>query len=78
MLENKKTSAGIHYSRYIVSYRHACRMMDRDFYLGDFEKWLKKEGLNDDEVHHILEIHMMGKMELEKSASKYLWELDNK
>jgi hypothetical protein len=68
MFENKKTAAGIHYTRYIESWRNAG---GNDF--GEyFEEWLVSEGLTQDEIRDIKSMYGCGKLELEKSAGKYV------
>ena len=71
MFENKLTSNGIYYSRYIASWR---RMGGRIYRGGLFEQWLKKEGLTDEEVSDVLLLAENGKLELEYSAKLFLRE----
>lgn len=70
MLENKKTTVGgIHYSRYIESWRNVGGFCDRGEY---FDEWLKSEGLTDEEIHDIHELCICaGKFELEQSAKPF-------
>lgn len=71
MLENKLTSVGgIHYTRYIESWRNAGGFID--YGGGYFDEWLKSEGLTDKEIHDIHEIYGMGKLELELSAKPFV------
>ena len=70
MLENKLTSVGgIHYTRYIESWRNVGGLIGYDGY---FDEWLKSEGLTDEEIHDIHEIYGMGKLELELSAKPFV------
>lgn len=73
MLENKKTEAGIYYSRYIASWRNAV-----DNYFGCmFEDWLKSEGCSEKEIREIEEMAICGKLELEKSAKLFAKNYDD-
>lgn len=73
MLENKKTAAGIHYSRYIMSWVQESIEVDGDVFFNDlFEKWLESEGCTSDEISEIRQMAMAGKFELEKSAKAFL------
>lgn len=67
MLENKKVKAtGIHYSRYIASWRNC----------GDkygFEEWLETmPEITEDERRDIKEMYMCGKLELECNIREFL------
>lgn len=68
MLENKKTQfGGIHYSRYIMSWRHTgC-----DYFGEEFEEWLRSEKCSEDEIRDIMEMALNGKLELERSAEEF-------
>ena len=69
MLENKLTSNGIHYTRYIESWRNAGgNFFDKSF----FDEWLKSEGLNEEEIYDIHQFIEMGKFELERSAEPFV------
>lgn len=68
--ENKVTSQGIHYSRYIASWIHELRHSEKIM----FKNWLISLGLNDDEVKDIYEMYTNGKLELQDSAGRFLWE----
>ena len=68
MLTNKKTEAGIYYSRYIASWINA----GGDYFGGIFEDWLKSEGCNEKEIREIVEMAICGKLELEKSAKFFI------
>lgn len=69
MYENKKTSKGIYYSRYIASWLNAT-----DGFIGAaFKSWLKHEGCTDTEVDEIFYLATNGKMELEDSAKKFVF-----
>lgn len=68
--ENALTHNGIHYSRYIESWR---RMGGKIFYGGLFEDWLREtQKLTDEEIRDILLIATNGKMELEMSAKMFM------
>lgn len=68
MLENKKTEAGIHYSRYIASWVNA----GENYFGCMFEDWLKSEGCKENEIREIVEMAIGGKLELEKSAKSFI------
>lgn len=69
MFENKKTEVqGIHYSRYIASWRN----VGGDYYGEQFAKWLKANGCTDKEIDDIREMASCGKMELELTAKSYV------
>ena len=69
MFDNKKVKAtGIHYSRYIASWRN----VGGRFFDEEFEEWLKDEGCDETEVIEIMELAKCGKMELEHNASRYV------
>lgn len=75
MFENKLTHNGIHYSRYIASWRREGGKIYRG---GLFERWLKEtQHLTDEEVDDILLMAENGKMELESSASAFMKEHEN-
>jgi hypothetical protein len=67
MLENKKHN-GIHYSRYIASWRN----IGGKYFEEEFIEWLKSEGFNEDDARDVREMAMCGKMELEMSAKKFV------
>lgn len=67
MLENKKHD-WIHYSRYIASWRNS----GGKWFSEEFEEWLRSEGLNDEEIHEVVEMAICGKMELEISAKQFI------
>lgn len=68
--ENALTHNGIHYSRYISSWR---RMGGKIYHGGLFEKWLReKEQLTEEEINDIMEMATNGKMELEGSAQAFM------
>ena len=74
--ENAKTHNGIHYSRYIASWRRQGGMIYPD---GLFEKWLREvEKLTDEEISDIMLLETNGKMELETSASLFMHLKENK
>ena len=64
----------IHETRYIVSWLRA----GGSFYyledVADFRYWLKSLGLKKEEINHIVDLATVGKMELEKSAAKFMAE----
>lgn len=70
--ENAKTHNGIHYSRYIASWKRKGGKL----YVDDdslFIRWLKeKEGLTDDEISDIRLLVTNGKLELETSAMLFM------
>ena len=71
MFENKKTKVGgIHYTRYIESWRDAGgELIFTEF----FEDWLRSEGCTEEEIHDIEELCIGGgKFELERSAEPYI------
>ena len=75
MFENKLTHNGIHYSRYIASWRRKGGKIYRG---GLFEKWLKeKEELTDEEIAEILIMAENGKLELQDSAEQFMKEHEN-
>ena len=67
MLENKKHN-GIHYSRYIASWRN----MGGQYFDKEFIEWLISEGFTDDEARDVREMAMCGKMELETNAKMFI------
>lgn len=71
MFENKKTIVGgVHYSRYIESWRNVGGFCDRGEY---FDEWLKSEGLTDEEIHDVHDLCVCaGKFELEQSARPFV------
>lgn len=74
MFENKLFN-DIHASRYIASWQNAGGAL---YYVEDVDNfcgWLLSLGLNEDEVRHIRHLATNGKLELEKSAEKYIQEL---
>ena len=70
--ENAKTHNGIHYSRYIASWkRKGGKLYTDDDAL--FIRWLReKEQLTEEEISDIRLLVTNGKMELERSAEKFL------
>ena len=73
MFENKTTEVGgIHYTRYIESWRNAGGKM---FCVDFFVKWLKAEGCTDEEIRDIKRLCIGGgKLELEMSAKPFVQE----
>lgn len=70
MFENKMTHNGIHYTRYIVSWKKAGGKIYRG---GLFERWLREqEKLTEKEISDILLIAENGKLELEESAKRFI------
>ena len=67
MLENKKHD-GVHYSRYIASWRN----MGGTHFGREFELWLTSEGFTDEEIYEVREMAICGKLELEKAAKKFI------
>lgn len=73
--ENKLTHNGIHYSRYIASWK---QIGGRIYRGGLFERWLReKEQLTDAEIADILRLTDCGKLELERSAELFVKENAN-
>ena len=70
--ENKISSQGIHYSRYIASYMRELNDAGKPFLRGIFMIWLRKIGLTDEEVREIEFLATNGKLELETSARKFI------
>ena len=70
MLENKLTEVeGIHYTRYIESWRN----MGGKFVADDFfDDWLRSEKVTEEEIRKIHEFVGMGKLELELTAKKFI------
>ena len=69
MMENKKVGYyNTWTSRYIVSWKEAGGV----FFSEEFSDWLKSEGLTDEEISNAIEMATMGKMELERSAAKFV------
>lgn len=70
--ENAKTTKGIHYSRYISSWKR----MGGKLYIDEnslFMRWLKEEEkLTDEEISDIHFLLTTGRMELERSASAFM------
>ena len=71
MLENGKLN-GIHYSRYVASWRNVGGYLDYPDDEPGFSEWLKTFGATDEQVRDICEMAMCGKMELEMDARKYM------
>lgn len=68
-LENKKTEGqGIHYSRYIASWRN----VGGKYFGLQFENWLKANGCTEKEINDITWMATCGKMEIELSAIAYV------
>ena len=75
MLDNKLSSEGIPYSRYIASWRKTGRQISyRRCPESGFWGWLKSRGLSDDECWGIINLGTTGKLELEDDARKYIKE----
>ena len=74
MFENKLTHNGIHYSRYIASWK---REGGKIFGEGLFQRWLKEtQELTDEEIRGIMYLATNGKFELEESARQFMKEND--
>ena len=70
MFENKLTHNGIHYSRYIASWKRSGGKLYRG---GLFERWLRDEQkLTNEEIAGILLLTDNGKLELEVSAKDFI------
>ena len=73
MFENKLSSEGIHYSRYVASWRKTKReISDQRVPNTLFWKWLKSRGLSDDECWGIVNLATNGKLELEDDARDFI------
>ena len=73
MFDNKLSSEGIHYSRYIASWRKTGRTItDKRAPNSMFWAWLKSHGLSDEECWGICNLATCGKLELETDARKFL------
>lgn len=71
MFENKLTHNGIHYSRYIVSWKRAGGKIYRG---GLFEQWLREnEKLTEEEISDILNLAENGKLELQETAREFMY-----
>ncbi len=69
MFENKKTEVqGVHYSRYIASWKNA----GGNYFGEQFRKWLGMNCCTEREINDICEMANCGKMELETTAAKYV------
>ena len=68
MFENRKTNQGIHFSRYIASWKNAKGPDNRDL----FRQWLETQNLKWDDILDILEMWSCGKMELEHDIEEFL------
>ena len=67
--ENAKTKVQeVHYSRYIASWRNE----GGNYFGQQFENWLKANDCTEEEIHDIVFMATIGKMELEKSAVSYI------
>ena len=73
--ENKISSQGIHYSRYIASYMKEANKLGVRFYFKAFKEWLMKIGLSEQESYEIACLADNGKLELEVSAMVFLTRL---
>lgn len=67
MLENKKFN-GVHYSRYIASWHN----VGEHYFEEEFLDWLKSLGMSEEEARDVREMAMMGKLELEIDAKRFL------
>lgn len=70
--QNRFSSQGIRYSRYIASYVKEVAISGRRFYICEFSDWIKAIGLSDDEIRDIVHLADCGKMELEMKAKAYI------
>ena len=82
-IENKVSSQGIHYLRYLMSWVNSGGDFNSDHYWDDrgqdkwkgvhgFQKWLETLGLNEEEIKEMFSMAGMGKLELEYSARKFI------
>ena len=72
MFENKIIN-GVHTSRYIMSWVRSGGILGKrgqGYY--DFDKWLKKLGLDDEDRRYIRNFASNGKLELEESVKRFL------
>lgn len=72
MFENKIIN-GVHTSRYIMSWVRSGGILGKrgqGYY--DFDKWLKKLGLDDEDRRYIRNFASNGKLELEESVKGFL------
>ena len=69
---------GIHASRYIASYIRVGGTISKRAGQSDFKDWLKSLplGLSEEEMDHIVELAVNGKMEFEDHARKFLKNLE--
>lgn len=72
MFENFVTSKGIHASRYIASWYRVGGAIHPLEGHDTFHDWLVSEGLTEDEIAHVIELAMCGKLELQSSARQFL------
>lgn len=72
MFENKISSQGIHYSRYVASYFKELSKLGLRFYRKPFLEWLFDIGLDKREMYEITNYAENGKLELEGSAERFL------
>lgn len=68
---NKKTSEGVHYSRYIASWVNAGGY-DKYGFEEEFILWLQGLHLTSDEINDIRFMATNGRLELERSVSDFL------
>lgn len=61
-----------YYSRYIVSYRKACKEVGVPFYPMMFKRWLKELGLKEDDISNIATMATNGKLEYQEHAIRFL------
>lgn len=77
MFENKATSVGIFYTRYIMSWIRVGGTIPKRGPLEPFETWLRSLGhLTEEEIRDIKNLATEGKMELESNAKKFLKEYE--
>lgn len=67
--ENKMSSQGIYYSRYIASWENSHGYGHSDSL---FKEWLESVGLGEDEIEEVVFLRRNGKMELENSVNEFL------
>lgn len=71
MFSNNKIN-DVYETRYIASWLRSGGGLRFGEDYDEFRNWLKTLNLSDDEVDHIMNLAMNGKMELETSAKKFI------
>lgn len=76
MFENKTIGGYIHETRFIASWLRKGGKLKTGKDVNNFCKWLLSMGLTTEEAEHIRFLATNGKLELEKSAEKFIKEHD--